>query len=105
MIRLIWVMIALGGLLLVFAAGYVGYALGDYGGYRGGYQEGYKVSCIAGAGSGYTLRNPTYSELRGFLKEDGIDKTGYQEEIYTCGYLVSNWIAMRRTKGFALHIS
>jgi len=105
MIRLIWVMIALGGLLLVFSAGYVGYALGDYDGYRGGYQEGYKVGCIAEAGSGYTLRNLTYSELRDFLEQDRTNENEYQEGVYTCGYLVSNWIAMRRTKGFALHIS
>ncbi len=84
MIRLIWVMISPGGLLLVFAAGYVGYALGDYDGYRGGYQKGYKVGCIAGAGSGYTLRNPTYSEMRDFLEQDRTNENEYQEGVYTC---------------------
>lgn len=49
MIRLIWVMIALGGILLVFATGYVGYALGDYYGYRYGYQEGYIPVLISSA--------------------------------------------------------
>lgn len=83
-------MIALGGLLLVFAAGYVGYALGDYDGYRGGYQEGYKVGRIAGAGSGYTLRNPTYSELRDFLEQDRTNERAYQERVYTCVNFVGN---------------
>ena len=40
MIRLIWVVIALGGLLLIFATGYAGYALGDYDGYRVAIKKG-----------------------------------------------------------------
>lgn len=90
MIRLIWVMIALGGVFLVFAAGYVGYTLGDYDGYRYGYQEGYKVGCIAGAGNGYTLRNPAYSEPRDFMEQDRTNENEYQEGVYTCVDFVSN---------------
>jgi len=48
MIRPIWVMIALGGLLLVFAAGYVGYALGDYDGYRAGNKKGIRLAASRG---------------------------------------------------------
>lgn len=105
MIRLILVMIALGGVFLVFAAGYVGYALGDYDGYRYGYQEGYKVGCIAGAGNGYTLRNPTYIEPRDFLEQDRTDENEYQEGVYTCVDFVSNLNNNAEDEGFQPYMS
>ena len=100
MIRLTWVIIALGGVLLVFAAGYAGYALGDYYCYRYGYQEGYKLGCIAGVGSGYTPRNPTYSELRDFLEQDRTAENEYQERVYTCVNFVGNLNNNAEDEGF-----
>jgi len=66
-------MIAIGGLFHFFDSGSIGYDLRDYEGYRDGYREGRKVGYIEGADSGYTLRNPTYSELRDFMEENRKD--------------------------------
>lgn len=114
--RLIGVLIAIIGLLLVFAAGVGGYAFGDYGGYhRGyeqgrsdgegsgysqGYEEGYRIGCIQGAGSGYTLRNPTYSELMDFLEEDTTDDNEYVGGEYTCIDFVADINENAEDEGF-----
>jgi len=39
---------------------------------------------VEGAGSGYTLRNPTYNELKHFLAEDRTDSKHYVEGVYNC---------------------
>ena len=46
--------------------------------------RGYDDGVVEGAGSGYTLRNPTYSELKRFLAEDKTDLKKYVEGVYTC---------------------
>lgn len=94
------VAILLFGLILLFAAGYGGYAFGGYegfsegygqgysggqaSGYSEGYEDGYEIGCQEGAGSGYTLRNPMYSELMRFLAEDRTDSNEYVEGVYVC---------------------
>ncbi len=92
--------IVLLGLVLLAAAGYGGYAFGGYegfsegygqgysegqaSGYSEGYEDGYEIGCQEGAGSGYTLRNPMYSELMRFLAEDRTDSNEYVPGEYTC---------------------
>ena len=39
---------------------------------------------IAGIGTGYDLRDPTYSEMKQFLRTDATDKNEYVEGTYTC---------------------
>jgi len=67
-------------ILIGFAAYYIGYTCGDSNGYDAGYNNG----VIAGIGTGYDLRDPTYSEMNEFLKEDATDKNAYIEGSYTC---------------------
>ena len=80
MTRVLWLLLALMVAILLFVIGYAGYFLGD----QEGYKEGYKVGAIEGAGSGYTLRNPTYHELMDFLERDTTDENEYLEDVYTC---------------------
>lgn len=74
------VALVLSGLILLFITGFSGYTVGDFQGYNRGYDDG----VVEGAGSGYTLRNPTYSELRHFLADDKTDSKQYVEGVYTC---------------------
>ena len=113
---LISVLIVLSGLMIIGAAGYVGYALGDHegyiegyeqghsdgeeSGYSQGYEEGYMIGCIAGAGSGYTLRNPTYWELQRFLRRDRTDENEYKEGVYTCVDFVADLNNNAEGEGF-----
>jgi len=80
MIRLLELLLTLMVALLLFFAGYAGYFYG----HQDGYDEGYRVGSIEGAGSGYTLRNPTYHELMDFLARDTTDQNEYLEGVYTC---------------------
>ena len=59
---------------------YLGYTRGDSSGYDDGYQNG----IIDGAGTGYDYRDPTYFEMKQFLKNDDTDNNEYIEGIYTC---------------------
>jgi len=72
--------IAISSILIVIAAYYIGYTRGDSNGYDAGYNNG----VIAGVGTGYDLRDPTYSEMSRFLREDDTDKNVYIEGTYTC---------------------
>jgi hypothetical protein len=63
-----------------FAAYYIGYTRGD----SSGYDEGYNNGAIAGVGTGYEFRDPTYSEMKQLLREDDTDKHKYIEGSYTC---------------------
>jgi len=98
--RLTGVLIVLIGFLLIFAAGIGGYTFGDYRGYYRGYEQGYNIGCIEGAGSGYTVRNPTYSELMDFLKEDTTDDNEYVEGRYTCIDFVADLNKNAEAEGF-----
>ena len=88
--RLRGVAIALLVLILVCGAGFVGYAFGETAGYNSGYDLGYEQGSIDGAGSGYTLRNPTYGELKRFLQQDKTDENEYLEGVYTCSNFASD---------------
>ena len=98
------VLIALIGLILIFGAGFGGYVFADYEGYdRGygiGYEEGYEDGSIEGAGSGYTMRNPTYSELMRFLRQDKTDENDYVEGVYTCTNFAADLDNNAEAKGF-----
>jgi hypothetical protein len=86
MTRVLWLLLTLMVAILLFVIGYAGYFYG----HQQGYYEGYKVGAVEGAGSGYTLRNPTYHELMGFLERDPTDGNEYQEDVYTCVDFVSD---------------
>jgi len=62
--------------ILCLVSGYVAYVRGQ--------ADGYKSGVIAGAGSGYDLRNPSYQEVKQFLRLDRTDSNKYVEEVYTC---------------------
>ena len=85
MTRLLVFLFALSVVALIVVVGFAGYFYGD----QQGYSEGYKVGAIEGAGSGYTLRNPTYDELTDFLEQDPTDGNEYRENVYTCVDFVS----------------
>jgi hypothetical protein len=72
--------IAVAVILIGFAAYYIGYMRGD----SSGYEEGYNNGVVAGVGTGYDFRDPTYSEMKRFLREDDTDKNEYSEESYSC---------------------
>jgi len=94
------VAIALLGLIVIFGAGLAGYAFGQIAGYNSGYELGYEQGSIHGAGSGYTLRNPTYSELKRFLQEDETDDNEYIEGVYTCTNFASDLNNNAEEEGF-----
>jgi hypothetical protein len=64
-----------------------GYAKGNLTGYELGYEvgynEGYQKGVLDGAGTGYTLRDPTFLELLSFLADDKTDRNPYTPS-YTC---------------------
>jgi len=105
------VAIVLLGLILIFGAGFGGYAFGEIGGYNRGYDlgyeggysegeesgygqgyiEGYEDGLRGEVGSGYTvLKDPTYDELMRFLGEDKTDENQYKEGVYTCSNFASD---------------
>lgn len=78
---------------------YQGYTAGQDSSYAQGYnkgkEDGYKVGYDAGYSATYTLkplestevytlRNPTYQEMEGFLSKDTSDSKTYVENTYTC---------------------
>ena len=62
------------------AAYYIGYTRGDSIGWENGYNSG----VIDGVGTGYDLRDPTYSEMKRLVREDETDKNEYIEGSYSC---------------------
>ena len=69
---------------LCFASGVGGYILGYDAGEKEGYQTGYEAGVQEGVGSGYTLRNPTYREMKRFLARDETDSNPYIDDEYVC---------------------
>jgi len=57
-----------------------GYQTGFRDGYRTGYNKGFKAGFST---TGYNIRDPTFSEVLQFLKDDQTDKNEYSEK-YTC---------------------
>ena len=72
--------IAVIGIIIGVTSYYIGYTHGD----SSGYAEGYNNGVIDGAGTGYDLRDPTYSEMNRFITEDDTDKNEYIDGVYTC---------------------
>ena len=62
--------------IIVIISGFIGYARGQ--------DAGYQIGVLAGVGTGYDLRNPTYSETKEFIKQDLTDRNSYIENEYTC---------------------
>ncbi len=62
-----------------------GYISGTADGYATGYDEGLED----GLGHGYTLKDPTYTEVVAFLRDDKTDKNEYVEDtygVYVCSH-------------------
>lgn len=53
-------------------------------GYKSGYQAGYKPSQEQKTSYTYTLRNPTYQEMKAFIAEDLTNTNNYVEDKYVC---------------------
>lgn len=62
-----------------------GYTLG----FNVGQQEGYATGVIDGVGTGYNIRDPTYTEMLAFLEADQTDKNEYTEQ-YQCWNFVAD---------------
>lgn len=67
-----------------------GYSSGEQDGYEEGYTsgkaDGYDEGVEAGLGHGYTLRDPAYSQVVAFLREDKTDENEYVEDTYVCSH-------------------
>ena len=62
-----------------------GYDDGTATGHEDGYNEGYSVGYLEGfAETGWTIRDPTYSEMRVFLRDDETDTIEYEEIYFDC---------------------
>jgi hypothetical protein len=61
-----------------------GYAQGNQSGYTQGFSSGYLSGLIDGAGTGYTLRDPSYQEMLNFLTVDKTDENQYDTNDYNC---------------------
>jgi regulator of replication initiation timing len=59
-------------------------------GYDKGKAEGYQDGVVDGAGSGYNIRDPTYSEAMAFISSDQTDKNDYTED-YVCWNFVADF--------------
>jgi hypothetical protein len=53
-------------------------------GYQSGYQAVYKPSLEQKTSDGYTLRNPTYQEMKTFMSQDPTNANTYMEDKYVC---------------------
>jgi len=53
-------------------------------GYQSGLQAGYEPSAQQKTTDGYTLKNPTYQEMKTFLAEDLTNDNNYMEDKYVC---------------------
>ena len=77
---IIFLSIAIIGIIIGATSYYIGYTRGD----SAGWAEGYDTGVIDGAGTGYDLRDPTYSELQQFIMDDLTDENEYMDGTYTC---------------------
>jgi hypothetical protein len=58
--------------------------------YTIGYSTGYIEGVKDGAGTGYTIRNPTYDEMKVFLAADKTNENVYDSDTYNCYDFTSN---------------
>jgi hypothetical protein len=88
-----------------YSTGYsTGYGKGDSVGYNRGYTKGYDGGYSTGnstgytkgindlAKSGFTTRNPTYSEAMVFVQSNQVDKNIYNTDSYTCYDFTADFI-------------
>jgi hypothetical protein len=61
-----------------------GYLEGNESGYAEGFDTGYLKGLKEGAGTGYTLRDPSYQEMLNFIAEDKTDEHPYNVNDYNC---------------------
>lgn len=78
----------------------VGFSHGFNDGNLTGFEEGYIQGLIDGAGTGYTLRDPSYGEMFRFLRLDKTDRTEYVEGEYECVNFASDFIKNAFERGY-----
>lgn len=61
-----------------------GFSAGNTAGFSSGYSAGYVNGTKDGAGTGYTIRDPTYAEMQNFIALDRTDSNIYNENTYNC---------------------
>ena len=78
--------------LLCLVSGYICYIRGQ--------GVGYQYGVIAGVGSGYDLRDPTYQEMKQFLAQDRTNSNKYIEGEYTCSDFAADVNNNAEAQGF-----
>jgi len=73
-----------------------GYAFGYDKGTFIGYEEGYLQGIEDGSGRGYTIRDPTYKEVKQFIRTDKTDSMKYDPQNFVC----HDFSAMFKTNAF-----
>jgi hypothetical protein len=82
------------------ASGYqTGYAAGHSAGYAVGYDAGYLQGVDAAAGTGYVLRDPTYTEAIHFIAADPTDTNEYTDT-YQCRHFAADVVNHAFDAGF-----
>ena len=69
-------------IIMVLLSGFSLYTVRES--YDKGYSAGYIEGAKDGAGTGYTIRDPTYAEMIAFLAADNTDKNVYDSDTYNC---------------------
>jgi hypothetical protein len=70
--------------LKILRVGIYRYDEGFGSGFEDGYDSGYLEGVNDGVGHGYTIRDPTHSEVLEFLEGDGTDKIPYNQDDFAC---------------------
>ncbi|MCW4048939.1 MAG: hypothetical protein NWE89_04300 [Candidatus Bathyarchaeota archaeon] len=67
-------------------SGYIeGYHIGEETGYDSGYDSGYDTGFTEGfSTTGWQIRDPTYAEMKEFLRKDKTDQLQYEEMYFDC---------------------
>jgi len=79
-----------------------GYDKGKEDGYKVGYDAGFEAAYStqpAGTNNSYITRNPTYQEMKDFLKNDTADSKSYIEDVHTCTDFAAEVNNNAETKG------
>lgn len=74
----------------------VGFNQGNETGYESGLDAGYLQGVEEGAGRGYTIRDPTFKEVKQFLRTDRTDSMKYDPQDFVC----HDFSAMFKTNAF-----
>jgi len=70
--------------------------------YTTGYSVGYVEGVKDGAGSGYTIRDPTYAEMVAFLAADKTNERVYNADTYNCYDYTSDLCKNAAVKGYRI---